>query len=315
MAKKFDASMFAKIKDSLAKAPTSSGSFANIMKFPAGKTYTLRLIPNFTDDDEDKTFWAHEVHNWKSLSDGSFVSALSLKTFGEKDPISNLRWKLWKEWKAANPGKENKEYEGVIQSKQQWFANVLVLDDPETPENNGQVKIIKIGPQLKEIIDIATIGNRSDEFGAAIFDLSKNGADFKIVAEKQGEYTTFKNSFFTLKTKFDLDEAEVDELYTKLHDLEAIIPVKTEDELKALLDEHYYCGSGEDAPAEKEERKPLARPKVPATKSAKTREAVEEPSFDDVDDDSDDIPFEFPEKKADGAQDDIQALIDGLDED
>lgn len=308
MAKKFDASMFAKIKDNLAKQPTSGGSFANIMKFPAGHTYTLRLVPNL--EDIDKTFFAHQVNSWKSLADGSFISALSLQTFGEKDPIAGVRYKLWKAWKDANPKLENKEYQGIIDSKQQWFVNVYVVEDPSDPENNGSVKVLKMGPQLKKIIDNA-LNEREDEFGASIFDLSKDGCDFKIVAAKQGEFTTFKDSYFTAKTKFDLSEDEVEsEIYAKLHDLEAIIPVKTEDELKQLLADHFYVGEEEEKEVVKEERKPLA-PSSSGKGKAKAGKAtpkVEEPEVDDIPDDSDDIPFHTE----DSAELDINDLIKDL---
>lgn len=301
MAKKFDASMFAKIKDSLAKQPTSNGSFANIMKFPAGHTYTLRLVPNL--DDIEKTYFAHTVNQWKSLADGSFISALSLQTFGEKDPIAGVRYKLWKAWKDANPKVENKEYKGVIESKQQWFVNVYVVEDPANPENNGQVKILKCGPQLKAIIDNAQ-NEREDEFGAAIYDLSKDGCDFKIVAKEQGEFTTFKDSYFTAKSKFNLSDEEVDsEIYAKVHDLTAIIPVKTEDELKQLLAVHFFVADEAEEEPKKEERKPLA--KKPADK--KKKEEKEPEPISALNDDLDEIPFLDGE-----GSDDIDDLIAGL---
>lgn len=306
MAKKFDATMFAKIKDSLAKQPTSNGSFANIMKFPAGHTYTLRLIPNL--EDVEKTYFAHTVNQWKSLADGSFVSALSLQTFNEKDPIASVRYKLWKEWKDANPGVENKEYKGTIESKQQWFVNVYVMDDPSDPENNGTVKVLRCGPQLKKIIDTAQ-NEREDEFGPAIYDLSKDGCDFKIVAEKQGDYTTFIKSYFTAKSKFDLTEAEADEIYTKVHDLEAIIPVKTEEELKQLLADHFFVGEEDTVSVKEEVRKPLA------TKKPKTKVKEQPPiaALDDSldEDDMDEIPFNNPTTSNAMSIDD---LIDGLDD-
>lgn len=304
MAKKFDATMFAKIKDSLAKQPSSNGSFANIMKFPAGHTYTLRLIPNL--EDVEKTYFAHTVNQWKSLADGSFVSALSLQTFNEKDPIASVRYKLWKAWKDANPGVENKEYKGVIESKQQWFVNIYVMDDPSNPENNGTVKVLRCGPQLKKIIDTA-MNEREDEFGPAIYDLSKDGCDFKIVAEQQGDFTTFIKSYFTTKTKFDLSDEEVDEIYTKVHDLEAIQSVKTEDELKQLLADHFFVGEeqADDAPVQ-EERKPLAVKKAKAAPKS-TQKAAEQP-ISALNDDLDEIPF----NTGAAASDDIDDLIAGL---
>jgi hypothetical protein len=307
MAKKFDASMFAKIKDTLAKQPTSNGSFANIMKFPAGHTYTLRLIPNV--EDIEKTFFAHTVNQWKSLADGSFVSALSLQTFNERDPIASVRYKLWKAWKDANPKLENKEYKGVIESKQQWFINVYVVEDPSNPDNNGTVKILKCGPQLKKIIDTA-MNEREDEFGPAIYDLSKDGADFKIVADQQGDFTTFIKSYFTTKTKLDLSEDEIEEVYAAVHDLTAIIPVKTEDELKQLLSDHFFVGEedADDAPVQ-EERTPLAPVKKPAAKPAAKAKKVEEQPISALNDDLDEIPFN---SGGGSDSDSIDDLIAGL---
>lgn len=307
MAKKFDVTMFSKLKDSLEKKQTSGGSFGNIMKFPAGHTFTLRLIPNV--EDVEKTFFAHTVNQWKSLADGSFVSALSLQTFNEKDPIASVRYKLWKSWKDANPKAENSEYKGIIESKQQWFVNVYVLDDPSDPDNNGTVKVLRCGPQLKKIIDTAMY-EREDEFGASIYDLSSDGCDFKIVADKQGEFTTFIKSYFTTKTKFDLTDEEVEEqIYNKIHDLEAIHPVKTEDELKQLLADHFFVGSEDAEEPAKEERKPLAKPKV-EKKSTKKSEQLPIAALDD---DLDEIPFNNPTGSASSSLS-IDDILDGLDD-
>jgi hypothetical protein len=275
---KFGAAMFDSIKAALNKSSDSSGGqFANIMSFPAGHTYTLRLVPNI--EDPEKTFFHHWVNGWNSRATGKYMSFLGLQTMGERDPISELRWKLWKSWKEENPKAENKEYKAEIMQKEQWLVNVYVINDPHKPENNGTVKILRMGPQLKKIIDDATEGERADELGWDIFDLTK-GHDFKIVAEKKGEYTTFESSFITTKSKVSLDEDEIDKICSEIHDLEAVYPVKTYDELQDALNEHFFIG------AEKEERKPLAKAK---------QEAVADDSDDD---DDDDIPMFHEEKKA-----------------
>ena len=300
---KFGAAMFDSIKAALNKGKESSGGqFANIMKFPAGNTYTLRLVPNV--ESPEKTFYHHWVHGWKSRATGSYMSFLGLQTIGERDPISELRWKLWKSWKEANPKAENKEYQAEISQKEQWLVNVYVVEDPSNPENNGTVKILRMGPQLKEIIDDAIEGNRADELGMDIFDL-ESPHDFKIVAEEQGEYTTFKKSFFTTKSKTKLTEEEIEKIYSEVHDLEAIYSVKTYDELQESLNEHFFVGE------EREERKPLAKVK---------KEIV-------VDEDPDDeIPMFHEEKKpapkaattpkqeVKQEDDDIDELLAGLDD-
>jgi hypothetical protein len=218
---------------------------------------------------------------------------------GDRDPIAELRWKLFKSWKEANPKAENREYSADISQKEQWLVNVYVINDPAKPENNGTVKILRMGPQLKKIIDDATEGERSDELGWDIFDPTK-GHDFKIVAEKKGDYTTFESSFITTKSKTVLDEEEIEKICSEIHDLEAVYSVKTYDELQEVLNEHFFVGE------EKEERKTLKQAK---------KEAVE-------DEDKDEIPMKHEEKKPAAKpkkvekqeDDDIDELLAGLDD-
>jgi hypothetical protein len=298
---KFGAAMFDSIKAALNKGNESSGGqFSNIMSFPAGNTYTLRLIPNV--ENPEKSLFHHWVNGWNSKATGSYMSYIGLQTFGDRDPISELRWKLWKSWKEANPKAENKEYKAEIAQKEQWLVNVYVINDPAKPENNGTTRILRMGPQIKKIIDDATEGERSDELGWDIFDPTK-GHDFKIVAEKKGEYTTFESSFITTKSKTVLDEEEIDKICESLHDLEAVYPVKTYDELQEVLNEHFFVG------AEKEERKPL--------KQAKKEVVIDE------DEDEDDIPMVHVKSKATSTpkkkvveddDDEIDDLLAGLDD-
>jgi hypothetical protein len=308
---KFSALMFDKLKDALKKTEGGNGgAFNNIMKFPAGNTYTIRLIPNVENIDE--TFFHHYVHQWISRSNGKFTSALSLQTFGENDPIANLRWKLYSAWKDANPnpgvdanGKKI-TFKSPIDQKENWFVNAYWVDNPANPELNGTVQILRMGTQLKDIVDDAMTGDGSEEFGMSIFDLSSEGCDFKIKAEQQGEYTTFKSSRFSTKSKLDLDDDEIEKIYESVHNLKEIYPIKTVDELNTLLEEHFFAGS--DQKSEPEVRKQLPK-------------ADRFPP----DDDDDDIPMEFPEKetkteskreskaKSSKVEDDVDNLIAELD--
>jgi hypothetical protein len=239
------------------------------------------------------------VHGFTSKASGKYTSFLGLQTMGDRDPIAELRWKLFKSWKEANPKAENREYSADISQKEQWLVNVYVINDPAKPENNGTVKILRMGPQLKKIIDDATEGERSDELGWDIFDPTK-GHDFKIVAEKKGDYTTFESSFITTKSKTVLDEEEIEKICSEIHDLEAVYSVKTYDELQEVLNEHFFVGE------EKEERKTLKQAK---------KEAVE-------DEDKDEIPMKHEEKKPAAKpkkvekqeDDDIDELLAGLDD-
>lgn len=308
--KKFSASMFDSLKEALKKTE-GGGSFTNIMKFPEGHTYTIRLIPNV--DNIDDTFFHHYVNSWISRSTGKYVSAISLQSFGEEDPITNQYWKEYQEWKKANPnppvGPDGKKikFENPISNKEQWLVNALWVDNPANPELNGTVQILRMGYQIKSLVDDAMTGDRADEFGPAIFDLSKDGADLKIKAEKQGEYTTFKSSFFTTKSKLDLNDDEIEKIYEQVHDLKSVYPVKTREELNKLLEDHFFCGS--------EEKKSEVKRQLNDRKVA----TVEE-------DPDDQIPMDFdtpaPKKEAVKSkknkvepvvEDDVDELLAGLD--
>ena len=292
---KFNSSMFEKIKDSLNKEKGNGGggTYANIMKFPVGHTYTLRLIPNL--EDPEKTFFKHYTHGWSSVSTGAYVSTLSLNTFGEPDPITDTFWRLIK---SKDPAE--KELGKMIRRKDQWLINVYVHDDPANPENNGTVKILKIGNQLKDIIDDALTGEGAEDFGSRIFDLTKSGANFKIKAESSGEYVTFKSSKFYNNPVIDLSDDEIDKIYESVHNLEELHPAKTYEEQKEMLDIHFYGKSSTSAPTQSTGAVPKPSAKVSTP----------------VNDDDDDIPFTFEGKSSAKSEsyDDTDAFLASLEE-
>lgn len=291
---KFNASMFEKIKDALNKTSESSNSaFSNVMKFPAGKTYTLRIIPNL--EDPEKTFFHHYTHGWKSKTTGSYISTLSLQTFNDRDPITETFWSLIK-----SDDKDEKELGKAIRRKENWFANIYVIDDPSNPDNNGTVKVLRIGPQIKKIIDDALTGDGAEEFGFRIFDLGEDGANLKIKAEASGDFVTFASSGFYNKPQIKLTDEQIDSVYSSVHDLEAIYQRKTFDELQEILDVHFY---GKSAGSQPSAKTPSATPKQTSTLE---------------DDSDDDIPFDFPPKKdsksSDPTEEDIDKLLSELDD-
>ena len=250
---KFSSAMFDSIEAALNKKSDGGGSFANVLKTPAGHTYTVRLVPNV--EDPSKTFFTHTTHGWNSKATGKFVNFLSLQTVGQRDPIGEFRWKLFQAWKNENPTADNKDYNGIISQVEKHFVNVYVIDDPNNPENNGKVKILSAGSQIKKKIDDALKGDRAEELGIDIFDLTK-GLDLKIKAEANGKtgnskYTNFSDSFFTTRSKTVITEEQADEIHGQIHDLEQVYPVRTYEELVTALNEHFFVGDAVD------ERKPL----------------------------------------------------------
>ena len=229
-------SMFDSIKSALAADDNSNKSnFSDILKTEVGNTYTVRLLP--FGKDPKKTFFHYYQHGWNSFATGQYTSALSLQTFGERDPIAEERYKILR----TGTDEEKEKAKGIVRSEK-WLVNVYVVNDPVNPENNGKIKILRYGKQIHNIIVDAIEGEDSNELGVRIFDLGPNGCNFRVKVEKQGDFPTYVSSKFAMPSAIDgLDEDSHKAIYDGVHDLSEVFTTKSYDELKDMLNEHYYC--------------------------------------------------------------------------
>lgn len=238
----FNLSMFESIKQALTTETKSNNGLGDILQLKPGHTYTVRLLPNVKDP--KKTFFHYYSHGWNSLATGKYVSAISPTTFGERDPIAEERYRVLR-----TGTEEEKERMKIIRRSEQWLVNIYVVDDPTNPENNGKNKIHRYGKQLNTIINSAISGEDSEEYGPRIFDLGKEGISFKIKVEKQGDYPVYTSSrFTTVGRDLGLSADRQKEIYENVFDLENVFRLKSADELKQMLDEHFYCKNGDEQP-------------------------------------------------------------------
>lgn len=245
----FTTSMFQSLKEALEKSDTSSSGnslYKEILKFKAGNTYVFRLLPNVKD--LSKTFYHFYNHGWNSFATGQYVSALSLQTIGQPDPIGRERYRLSK-----FGTEEEKEKVKSVKWTEQWYANVYVVDDPVNPENNGKVKIFRFGTKLNKKIMSAINGDDADEFGPRVFDLSPEGVNFKLKVEKQGEYISYDSSRFTSKVDLNLTKEKQELIYDSIFDLESINTIKSEAELIDMWNVH-FLGKSVSEPKSVEEK-------------------------------------------------------------
>jgi hypothetical protein len=251
----YNSSIFESIKEALANSQKGSGGssmYKEVLKFKPGNTYILRLLPNIKDP--NKTFYKFYQHGWESFCTGEYVSVLSLQTIGKPDPISLATWRIKKH---GTP--EEKAKAEQVKWSEQVYVNAYVVDDPTNPENNGTVKIFRFGRKLKKLIESATTGEDAAEFGARVFDLGKNGVNFKLKAEKQGEYTTYDSSRFTSPTDLGLSEEKQKEIYDSIHDLESVNTIKSEEEILDMWQKHFVCDAAS-AKVEKTESRVTSTP-------------------------------------------------------
>lgn len=106
---------------------------------------TIRFLP--VQNPSDSPFvrvWHHQYR--RTQPDGSFRWYIenSLKTIGQEDPVYKYNGQF------AAQTEENKKLR--ISRLTKYIANILVLDDPAAPENNGKVFLYSFGAQIFELI-------------------------------------------------------------------------------------------------------------------------------------------------------------------
>ena len=236
-------SMFDQIKQSLSSDKQESngnGLYKEILKFTAGNTYQVRLVPNPNSPKE--TIFHYYNHGWNSNATGKYVTALCPTTFGETCPIDAYYLKMYR-----NGSESEKEAARVLSRKEAWMVNVYVVSDPENPENEGKVKILRYGKELAKIITSAIEGDDSDEFGVEkVFDVNE-GSTLRIKCESRTgsnrgskQMVTYASSKFLSPSSLDLNNKQVEEIYESVHDLKAVNKPTTPAEMQRLLDEHFF---------------------------------------------------------------------------
>jgi hypothetical protein len=185
------------------------------------KFYTLRFLP----DKEGNPFAHYYSHSFQyPASDGS------QKKWYINNCISTFGW----DPKCPICGKNSEYYNSAYESdkklgkerqrQQNWISNILVVNDPINPENNGEVFLYRYGYKIYQKLETQMFPKETDledpDFEEFMpFDLFE-GADFKLKIKKQGDYPNYdESSFSSPKPIFNGDEDKIDEIMSKVYDL------------------------------------------------------------------------------------------------
>ena len=233
MNKNFTQSMFESIKNSL-ENQKASGNFKDILKTDTGNTYVVRLVPYIKDP--KRTIYHYYSHGWNSRITGQFISAICPTTWGERCPICEHRIKLYREG-SESAKKDAQE----LKRNEKWLVNVYVVKNPKNTADEGTIKILRYGKQLDKIIHEAVEGEDAEEFGAKIFDLTKEGCSLRIKVEKnEGGYPSYVSSKFLSSSEIDgLTEAKINEIYNKVFDLDGMDEHKSYETLQETFNDHF----------------------------------------------------------------------------
>jgi hypothetical protein len=201
----------------------------------AGNGYAvIRFLPAPAVDGDDGLPWT-KIYTHGFQGPGGWYIENSLTSLNNgKDPVSEYNSELW------NSGIEaNKEIARKQKRRLTYISNILVIEDPKHPENNGQVKLYKFGKKIFDKITDAM--NPPPEFGETPvnpFDLWK-GANFKLKIRKVEGFQNYdKSEFDAPSALYDGDDAKLEEIWKSEYSLKEILDpknFKSYDELKVRL--------------------------------------------------------------------------------
>jgi len=189
--------------------------------------------------------------------------------------------------------------DGVIRNrkrKMNYYSNIYVVSDPETPENEGKVFLFKYGKKIMDKLQSAAAPEFKDETAIQPFDFW-DGANFKLKIRKVDRQTNYDSSSFEDPSQLLPTDKEMEKVYKQeytLSDLIAADKFKEMDDLqknfnrvegnttaaKPSVDESL----DEPAPVDKIAEKPVFGGKKDKADEPKETPVVEASSNDDDDD-------------------------------
>ena len=170
-------------------------------------------------------------HGFKGPT-GRWYIEKSLTSIGQNDPVGELNSRLW------NTGLESDKAKARTQKRRlHYVSNILVVNDPGNPANDGKVFIYQYGKKIFDKIMDAMQPEFEDEAPLNPFDFWE-GANFKLKIRDVEGYRNYDKSEFDRQTPLSEDDTYLEEVYNKMHKLEEFTDpksYKTYNELKAKL--------------------------------------------------------------------------------
>ena len=239
----------------------------------AGNGYAvIRFLP--AKEGEDLPWVRYWDHGFKGPN-GQWYIEKSLTSVNQPDPVSESNTVLW------NTGRdEDKALARERKRRLHYVSNILVINDPENPQNNGQVKLYQFGKRIFDKIMDAMQPQYADESPVNPYDFWE-GADFKIKIRKVDGWVNYDKSEFSAPAAlYDGDESQLQDVYGKLYSLgEFTDPkqYKSYDELKAKLNRVLGVDAGISADMAAMSTAPV--PTMEATSNLNVGASVSEPSL------------------------------------
>jgi hypothetical protein len=232
---------------------------------------------------------------------GKWYIEKSLTTLEKKDPVGEMNRRLW----ATN----EERYQKIVSAwkrKLNYVSNILVVDDPAKPENNGKVFRYRYGKKIYDKAKLMMFPLIKTKKKINPFHVME-GCNFNLVQVRVSGYPNYDQSEFDSPSPIAETDEEIVRILEACHSLKSVVDPATAykdyDTLKRELDEAIGVDTSSDdiftavlkVPTPKEDS---AKPKSNTSKFSK-QEEVNTPPWDETE--SDDEDAEFFRKMAAGA--------------
>lgn len=193
---------------------------------------TIRFLPAPAVDGDDALPWVR-IFDHGFQGPGGWYIENSLTTLGLKDPVSEHNSVLW------NSGIEaNKEIARKQKRRLKYIANILVINDPKNPDNEGKIFLFKFGKKIFDKITEAMNPQFEDEKAVNPFDFWA-GANFKLKVRKFEGYPNYDKSEFEKSSALhDGEDARLEKVWKSEYSLKEFLEpknFKSYDELKTKM--------------------------------------------------------------------------------
>lgn len=169
-------------------------------------------------------------HSFKNPENGKWYIERSLSSLPDlgQDSIATLNKKLWSS--SSDKDHPHKKVASRQKRNTKYISNVLVVNDPANPENNGKVLLYKFGPAIYNKISAAQFPKEDAITGAKPpaldpFDII-DGANFEIRIKNTDNGWSYDDSKFSSPTPLAKSDAVFDAILKQLHDLTEFVDVK-----------------------------------------------------------------------------------------
>lgn len=172
-------------------------------------------------------------HSYQNEKNGKWYIEECPTTIGENCPMCEANSELWNTGSEANQNLVRKR-----KRRLQYIANIYVVSDPATPENEGKVFLYKFGKKIFDKIQAAIAPEFDDEEAVDVFDMW-NGANFALRIGQKDGYTNYDKSEFLAASAIDSDDKVLEDIYNSMYNLSEFISpdrFKSRDELQKRLD-------------------------------------------------------------------------------